>query len=527
MKLISITACADTLLFTLDEPFGGDVTLTEEAPLIHAAPVVKATETLHFVGGEASCARFAGEHDRIYGRFLLKNGDAPVEGVCYLTELGEDCGCSDDPYPQPATIKTLSVPYEIGKEFGVLQNRPNVNLPQYVSLREQPGTIPFRFEGVTYYFFEEELEKLEKDIAGYAVNTLIVLNSPHIFGSHEEEDMLETCLHPRYQKDEPVAFISAFNMVTEAGQRVYAAFLAFIAERYARGHGEYGNVFGAVISNEINLQLNWGNTGETPVDEYMEEYTQAMRIAWIAAASRFRNFRIYISLANNWNVTHENPLLLYHGKDCMDLLAANCLRDGNFPWHVAHHPYPESFDQPDFWNDRAATFEFDTARITYKNMEVLEAYLAQPQFLYHGQPRRIIFSEQGFNSGSGPLRDRNERLAAAGYVLSYMKARSMKTVDMMTHHSVVDNPHEFGLNLGIFRYDPAAPHHIGEYKPIAYAVKAMETPLEPLAVMYARQIIGDETFDYYLDPPAVATCRDTSQESNFGNGKGNVKSEGN
>lgn len=58
---------------------------------------------------------------------------------------------------------------------------------------------------------------------------------------------------------------------------------------------------------------------------------------------------------------------------------------------------------------------------------------------------------------------------------AYMKARQMSTVDMFTHHAYVDNLHEFGLNLGIRRCDPDAPHHAGEIKPIYYAIADMET----------------------------------------------------
>ena len=149
-------------------------------------------------------------------------------------------------------------------------------------------------------------------------------------------------------------------------------------------------------------------------------------------------------------------------------------------------------------------------------MEVLEAYLAQPHLLYRGQPRRIIFSEQGFNSQSGDLQSLTERMAEAGYVLAYLKARQMKTVDMMMHHSYVDNPHEFGLNLGIRRWDANAPRHAGEKKPIYYAVQDMDTPAEPERVKKARAFIGDELFDYLLNPPILCGDRDTSKDSEFG-----------
>lgn len=515
MKLKTIAAGRLDLRFTLDEAFGGKLTLREYSPVVHGLPRLLAEETLDFVQGTADCARFAGEHDRLYSRFELFDGGSALGGCRYCTDLDDDVPENAYPYPQPDTIKTLVCDCELGRQFGVKQSRFDVSLPAFVSLTEQDGTIPFRFEGRTYYFYRKALENLEQNMAGFEVNTLILLNAPRLFNSKKEKNLLDICIHPRYEWDNPGAFISAFNMTTEAGQQVYGAFVEFLAERYTRTDKKYGRVGGVIISNEINLQDSWGNVGEMPVDDYVEEYIEAMRLAWLCGRKHYDHFRVYVSLANNWNELHENPLRLYHGRDVIDVLGRLSERDGQFPWNVAFHPYPESW-LPDFWNDRRALFNYSTPRITYKNMEVLEAYLAQPQLLYRGVPRRIIFSEQGFNSEKGPLRDLQEKQAAAGYVLEYMKARRMKTVDMMANHATVDNPHEFGLNLGIFRYDPAKPGCRGEAKPIARSIRAMDTPEEAAAIAFARGVIDPALFDYLLDPPIVHGDADRSKDTEFG-----------
>ncbi len=502
MKITDIIARADTLCLALDEPFDGCMVLTEEAPLIHAQPVLLDKMEAAFHGGKAELPRYAGEHDRAFDRFALALDDEAIPGARYCT--GVESSAYDYPYPKLDTIKSLNCRYEIGAPLGCdQQGRPDVNLPQYMSLREQPGTIPYRFEGTTYYIFEDALRSLDELIHGYKTSTVVVLNSPRSFGSKREKDMLDVCLHPNYEDGQPHAFISAFNMTTPEGQKVFAAFISFLAENYARSDMTTGRITGAIISNEINLQNNWGNMGEATPEYYMEEYTEALRLAWIAGARQYSGFRVYISLANNWNLDHAKPLRYYRGRKLIDLLGAACREEGDFPWHVAFHPYPESFDHPDFWNDRSATFDFATMCITYRNMEVLEKYLAQPQLLYKGQPRRILFSEQGFNSGSGPLSGLMQKQAAAGYVLSFMKARNMPTVDMMTHHATIDNPHEFGLSLGIYKNDPTKPYHKGEAKPIEAMVRAMDTPFEAPAVAFAREVVGAELFDYLLTPPEI------------------------
>ena len=502
MKLIRVAALEKDILFCLDEPVSLALTIREEAPVIHGHKVPVDETEISFTGGEACLPRHMGEHDRAFDRFRLFLDGAPLPGVSYVTDIEHTAW--NYPYPALSTIKSLNCRIELGAPLGCdQQGRPDINLPAFISLRSQPGTRPYRFEGATYYIFEDAVRAMEAMIKGYKTSTVVVLNSPLRFGSKGEKDMLDTCLHPLFEKDAPYAFISAFNMTTPEGQKVFAAFLSFLAENYARPDMATGRITGAIISNEINLQTNWGNMGQVTPEYYMDEYAQALRLAWIAAARHYAHFRVYISLANNWNVDHTEPLRYYRGKELIDLLCDHCRREGDFPWHVAFHPYPESFDHPDFWNDRSATFDLATQRITYRNMEVLEAYLAQPRCLYRGQPRRILFSEQGFNSGSGPLSAFMQKQAAAGYVLSFMKARNMPTVDMMTHHSTIDNPHEFGLSLGVYRYDATQPYNRGEPKPIADMVRAMDTPFEAPAVAFARSVIGDELFDYLLTPPAV------------------------
>lgn len=254
------------------------------------------------------------------------------------------------------------------------------------------------------------------------------------------------------------------------------------------------------------------------VEDYTAEYAVALRLAWLCGRKHCAHFRVYLSLDQHWCGSVHNPrypLRYYQGRDVVENLAGHIRTDGDFPWCVAYHPYPEDLRWPDFWHDRAPDFTFSTPKITFKNMEVLEDYLAQPHLLYRGQPRRIIFSEQGFNSHSGALQSLTEKMAAAGYVLAYMKARQMPTVDMFMHHAYTDNPHEFGLNLGVRRYDPNQPYHAGEKKSIYYAIADMDTDREPERVQNARDFIGGELFDYLLHLPLTHADRDASHDNDF------------
>ncbi len=457
--------------------------------------------------------------DNLFSRFVVFYKGKVVGGVCHVTDIEDDVPENTSPYPQPPTIKTLSAPQEICQQLDIQQGLMNINLPHLMTTLPGRNSMPYIHNGRTYFFRRNVVKQIDEQMSRMPMTTMILLNSPRLFGSTGEKALLDACIHPGFDWDSPDAFISAFDMQTEEGQGYFGAFVEFLVERYTRPDGRYGRAVGAIISNEVTSQYVWGNAGEMPMQQYVHEYSQALRLAWLCGQKHCRHFRIYISMDQYWcGVAHNmaQPLRYYSGRPMLETLNSYAVEEGNFGWNVAYHPYPENLAHPDFWNDRAVNFTFSTPKITFHNMEVLEAFLSQPAFAYRGAPRRIIFSEQGFNSQSGPLQQLTEQQAAAGYVLAYMKARKMQTVDMMTHHSFVDNPHEFGLNLGIFRYDPQRPHNMGQPKPIFASVCAMDTDDEAAVVESARAFIGPALFDYLLDPPLVYGDRDTSQDNAFG-----------
>ncbi len=505
MKILKIEAGREEIRLFTDAD--GAVVVTECVATVGPNParVLSVTETAA-ENGVITVSRKGEENDRIYSRFEVTCGGEKADGVCYVTDIAEDVPENTSEYPQPPIIKTLGAPPELGKKLDIQQGRFDISLPGIMSTVPTENTIPYEFNGKTYYFLRDRIEQMDKQVQSVPISTWVLLNAPRTFHSTGEKALLDKVIHPDFDWEFPNAFISAFNTETEEGLNYYGAFVEFLVERYTRPDGKYGRMVGAIISNEVNSQYVWGNAGEKTVEAYMQEYTQAMRLAWICARKHCSHFRIYISLDHFWsglNFSASEPLRYYSGRRMVELLNEYATADGNFGWGIAHHPYPENLNFPDFWNDRSPTFAFDTPRITFKNIEVLKAFLAQEEYLYNGESRRVIFSEQGFNSQNGPTQSITEKQAAAAYVLAYLKTRNMGIVDMMTHHSTIDNPGEFGLNLGIFRYDPTKPECVGEPKPIFESFKAMDTPDEPAAVEKARAFIGEEIFDLLLDPPII------------------------
>lgn len=501
MRIGKITAEKERIVLHTDED--GAVQVTETVATVGPKPsrILSVTDT-KAVDGCIVLSRWGDGNDRIYSRFSVTCGGEKVAGVCYVTDIADDVPENTSEYPQPATIKTLGAPPMLAKKLQLQQSRWDINLCEMMSTVETEDTEPYEFNGKTYYILRSAVESIDRRMSTAPLCTMILLNSFKSFHATGEKALEEKVIHPGFDRDFPNAFLSAFNMQEEEGLNYYGAFVEFLAERYSRPDGKYGHAGGAIISNEINTQYIWGNAGEMTAEEYMREYTQAMRLAWICGRKHCSHFRVYISLDHFWtgvNPSAKAPLQAYPGRQMVELLRAYTAEEGDFDWGIAHHPYPEDLRYPDFWNDRWPEWNLDTPKITFKNIEVLDAFLSQKEYLYRGKLRRVLFSEQGFNSRNGPLQELTEKQAEAAYVLAYLKARKMKTVDMMTHHGCTDSPGEFGLNLGLFRYDPDAPERVGEPKPVFASFLAMDTPEEAAAVEKARAFIGAELFDFILN----------------------------
>jgi hypothetical protein len=418
-----------------------------------------------------------------------------LEGPCYVDVL-EDISASDYSYPTSDTIKGLQVKMvDDALALGVGHAALNLNLPTVMRPAKTEDTAIYHMDGHEYYFdavYLSQFDRRVKELSdhGIVVN-LILLNSVQWDGIELYPEMGEALLHPDY---DPEGRISAFNVITEDGLAHYKAFVEFVAERYTRPDGKYGRACGYIIGNEVDAQWIWCNAGRKTVREYVSEYATAMRMAFYAARKKYSQARVYASLTHYWNLAHrEDPEQCYKGRDVIEVLNKICLRDGNFDWSLAFHPYPEDLFHPDFWNDKTAIDSFDTPRITFKNIEVLPKYMSQPHLLYEERPRHIILSEQGFHSDET---EEGEQLQAAAYAYAYDKIERTPVIESFILHAHVDHRDEFDLNLGIWRRDKesSSPNAPGSPKPVYAVFRDIDGPRKDELVSWAKQIVGEENW---------------------------------
>ena len=534
MRKESIKAYKDSILVRLSGvPDQTPMTVSCRVPLVcgpEDPSFVPGREIVRFQTvteeGGVSIPRFIGEYDLLLCRFEIEG----AEGVSYVTEVDDSVPRLLDPFPKlPIKAIDSGALEEDWEEMGFRQTGFGPNQAGLMVSKDGEDVIPYVYNGKTYYFNKSTVEACDNRLAPLAARGVTAvmryINSSFFLGEKADQTIVDIIQHPGYDYDFPSAYMGAFNLRTEEGFEYFAACTDFLLNRYTMPGHPYGWATAFEVGNEVTSQYIWGNAGEMTCAEYMKEYTEVMRICWLLSQKYWNNFRIYTSFDQYFCGSHmpDKPKRFYGMRESLDEILKNCARDGDFPWNVAFHPYPENLSYPDFWNDRSPNWSFETVRITFKNLEVMPAYLAQPEFLYKGEPRRIILPEQGFNSRTEAPYTLDQ--AKYAYVLAYQKMKKLGTIDLFLHHNYVDNPYEFGLNLGI-RYCAVMPDGTlgpGERKPICDAIAAMDTPREESWVAAARAYIGEDIFDYLLDPPEVAVTVDHSSDGLTMPGQGNRK----
>jgi len=479
MKIISIIADKQFIRLRLDTPLTSDA----EAKVLVFSPICQDELTPLAVldpdvsGDTVSISRYACGRDGLCFSYALMVDEEIVDGVQYVTDIQE----SDRAFPYPVvdTKKGLQVvDYKDAKELGVRHSAINVNegdflMPAY----EEGNTIEFEHDGRVFYFRKSHVEKMDETFVGLTeigcVISFILLNSPH-WRCDIDPAFWDILKHPAYtgKAEDGTGLISAFNLVTEEGLAYYRAFIAFLTDRYTREDMAHGRVVGMIVGNEVDAGYIWCNSGEMDMETYVREYATALRVTWQTAASIYANMRIFVSIDHFWTASADEnqPLRYYKTRDMLVYLNQIATEEGQIPWHIAHHPYPEDLNFPDFWNDKQATPDDDAPIITFKNLEVLARFIYRPEFLLNGERRRIILSEQGFNSHWTP---ESEILQACAYGRAYRKIMEIPEIDSFILHSHHDNAFEFGLNLGLWRRKKEGPG-MEAPKPMYYVFKAID-----------------------------------------------------
>lgn len=458
------------------------------ADLSNAPVVAEVRSTRSF---KIRVPRFDGQRDRLYSGFLAfttTNNVRATDGSIHFVEDMRGVSKYNEPFPRVASKKGLQVQMiDDAIALGVKHAALNLDLTHLIDLSDDSNNPSSQMDGVTYHFNRAQLQNLDERVkplsdAGMVV-TLILLC--YQSGNPALDRIM---LHPNFSADAP-HHLSAFNTVTPDGLRYFKAAIEFLADRYSQPAHPHGRIVNFIVGNEVNAHWWWANMGNASMEKFADDYLRTVRICNTAVRKASSTARVYISLEHHWNIRIESPEHSFCGREFIDYFNQRAKAGGDFDWNLAFHPYPEDLRNPRTWNDKTATFDVNTPRITFKNLEMLPRYFKRKELLYEGNPRHIILSEQGFDTPKTPD---GEMVQAAAYCYAYYKVARIPEIDSFILNRHVDHRDEDGLNLGLWRRNlkSSSPCEPAGKKFIYEVFRQADTPQWRQVFAFALPVIG-------------------------------------
>jgi Family of unknown function (DUF5722) len=453
--------------------------------------------------GAAGIARFDGARDRLHAKFALGADGEPqhVTDFSALTRRSHALGAV-------ANKKGLNcvLGIEDAVALGCAQVNQNINLGALLDWQSAEPKMHFTFEGKRFGLHAPAVARLDAELgaahaAGQRVTGIL------LFYANARTPRASPLLHPLTDPATVTAGPSAFNTATAEGMLTYRAMVHWLVERYTREDAAHGWLAGLVIGNEVQSHWTWYHLGLVESEVVLREYTAALRAADLVTRSLHTDFPIYVSLEHHWTLpASDDPRKGCTAVEVLEGVSERARRGGDFPWHLAFHPYPENLGNPRFWADKSAPLRFDAPRLTFRNLEVLPAFLAQPRFLIEGKPRRIALTEQGFHCPEGA---EGEAVQAAAFALAWKKVQALPAIESFLYHRHVDHPHEHGLRCGVREHDGSANvNGVGRARKLWEVMQKAGTPGEDDAFAFALPIVGRSDWGNVVatrfDPPRVS-----------------------
>ncbi len=376
------------------------------------------------------------------------------------------------------------------EELDITSATVNIWFTRFMYTKPAPDRIKHTYNGKDWFFGNEEVKNMDATFTttarGNIITAAILLVSKAEQAADPEIGRL--LQHPDM---DPAGIYSMPNMTNPESVECYAAALDFLASRYSRPDKKYGRINHWIMHNEVDAGWVWTNMGDKTELIFMDTYIKSMRMCYNIARTYNPYSEVFVTLTHYWAWTSHPKF--YPSKNLMEILLDYTHTEGDFEWSVAQHPYPESLFEPKTWLDQKVDFTFETPLITFKNLEVLNAWIKKPEVLYKGKYKRTLWlSENGTNSKTYSEQDLKEQ--AAGFAYAWKKMKNLDGIDGFQWHNWFDHRGEGGLRIGLRRF-PDDEEEPGGKKPVWYVYQAAGTQYEDSIFNPYKDLIGIEDWD--------------------------------
>ena len=426
------------------------------------------------------------KYDRVLSRFAVVRLEGSSQTLCSHARYADSIEPVSNPAPlAPKTKKGLGgfvVNNNLSDldDLGITSVTVNIVLNSLVNTERSGNYMAqWQFGGITYYMNSGYASQLDRVMAECRKRGIVV--SAILLNRQSDTQSKATALmkHPECDGGN----YSMPNLTSPAAVNVYAAALDYLASRYSSDN--FGRIHHWILHNEVDFQKEWTNMGDQPELRYMDSYVRSMRICHNLAHKYDPNSSVMISLTHSWARAEGQ----YASKSLLEDLCMYSSAEGDFLWGVAYHPYPQNLTLPQFWkDDTSSTYSLNSSFCTFKNLEVVNAWVMDKAHFYRGTSKRLLFlSENGTNSPSYSETDLARQ--AAGAAWAWKKTDALEGIDGIQWHNWQDNRAEGGLRIGLRRFKDDSEDPNGK-KPAWYVWQAAGTSSEDSVFAPYLPVIG-------------------------------------
>ena len=394
--------------------------------------------------------------DRFYPYVIAEQttgGYAEISAPCYVDPaLLAPTPAEGADYPVPATKKGLTSA-DVGEIL--LTGAANTVVTQAIDRLLAPtagsGSIPFIFDGNTYYVSREALDSLDAKVKPLSENGVRIYLQLTLDGAWRGTDENLATLYYTGAADGAEGY--ALNTASATAVTYYCAVCDFLARRYCDPAGEYGCVRDFVIGLCADTGAK-NAAGDMQVADAVFAYHKQLRIADAAVRAIDSRARVYAPLSHNWNSRANDSYADYNVKAYLILLARLASSEGQFPFGVALEARASDPASYSIWDDEAAADSADAPYVTMKNIEVICDFLGSDALLCNGGRRALAVTDFAVNSNPDSPSDMSP---CASFAYAYYRAAFNDNIDALIWSVAADETGRV--------YPAAAPTADGEGEP--------------------------------------------------------------
>ena len=425
MRIRQIDAEGEEIRFRLDEPVRAQrIRLSAYLPALGEEAEVY-TAGMSVDGDSFSIPRRLGGEDGLTLFYVAADENGEVPGVKYASPASSVRAHAP---LAPGSCKGLAVEdgmAESALALGARQAALNVNLGDFLLPYPQGSdTLFYRYGGRDWYIRAGAVRALEealRPLSAAGVPVILTLVNAPVWRWEVQGAFWEKIRHPAYDGESGEA--SLFDTVRGGGCRAFAAFVSFLAERYAREDAVCGRMDGMAIGYSVNCSGEWANCGPCALPEFVQQYTAALRLTYQCAASVWKNIRIYAAVGQCAGGAPDASRREFSGAALLDGIERLCAEEGDFPWRAICQVSPGELLDGEPPVSGAAGERCGNG------------------------VRRMLLSVQGFPTDGTPAGDERQ---AQEYLRTYHTVSAMPRVDGLIYESHTDHAEE-GALLGLLR----------------------------------------------------------------------------